>query len=198
MSKNAIMAMAPKICSPTQSVAPTDQSDESLIVQKNSVQYKKTGTPKAPKKLETPLSTTARTKCATGATPKSKASMKKSKEAKTPPRTTNTPASVVQSLSEAALISFPILINGESPSRPTQTLVKLEKLPILNTVTVRNTKTFKKDTKKMSREEGWVGTERGEIAEKPCSQCSRGHNPFTLCCVVEGMQHAAPVTQTNG
>jgi hypothetical protein len=38
----------------------------------------------------------------------------------------------------------------------------------------------------MPNEEGWVATQRGEIAEKPCHECSKGCGPFTLCCIVEG------------
>jgi hypothetical protein len=73
----------------------------------------------------------------------------------------------------------------------------LEKLPILNTVTVRAGKAFRKDAKRMSREEAWVGTERGERAEKPCDRCSRGNNPFTDCCTAEGtysIRHPHPRT----
>ena len=97
-------------------------------------------------------------------------------EASSVPETTGAPAT-----GEHA-----ILVNGQAPSKSTITLQKLSKLPILNTVTVRPKKNFKTGEKRMSREEGWVGTQRGEIAEKPCHRCSQGNNPFTLCCVVEG------------
>ncbi|KAE9372293.1 hypothetical protein N431DRAFT_536050 [Stipitochalara longipes BDJ] len=83
--------------------------------------------------------------------------------------------------------SFPIIINGKSPTKSSTNLTKLEKLPILNEVIVRSTKLFKADVKRISREEGWAATERGTIAEKACYECSKGRGPFTLCCVIEGM-----------
>jgi hypothetical protein len=190
------MAMASNVRTqpPTQSTTPSAQTEGVLAVEKTLAQCKETvtGTPKTPKKPKTPVTTPppARVKGATGATPKRKTSTKKSTTETTPPHNTNVPASVVQSLSEPALIPVPILINGEPPSKPTQTLSILEKLPILNIVTVRKTKTFKKDTKRMCHEEAWIGTERGEIAEKPCNQCSRGNNPFTDCCTVEGTYYS--------
>jgi hypothetical protein len=161
-----------------------------LAVEKTLAQCKEavTGASKTPKKAKTLVATTtqARVKGGTGATPKQKTSAKKPTAATIPPHNTNVPTSVVPSLSEPALIPVPILINGEPPSKSTQTLSILEKLPILNIVTIRATKAFKKDPKRMSYEEAWVGTERGEIAEKPCDQCNRGNNPFTECCTVEG------------
>jgi hypothetical protein len=190
--KTAIMAVASNVRTqpPTQSTTTSPQTEGALIVEKTLAQCKETvtGTPKTPKKPKTPVTTTppARVKGATGATPKQKTSAKKTIAATTPPHNTNVPVSVVQPLSEPALILVPILINGEPPSKSTQTLSILEKLPILNIVTIRATKTFKKDPKRMSYEEAWVGTERGEIAEKPCDQCNRGNNPFTECCTVEG------------
>jgi hypothetical protein len=80
----------------------------------------------------------------------------------------------------------PILINGSPPSRSTGTLKKLEKLPILREVIVRRGKLFTRLEKRMPNEEGWVATQRGEIAEKPCRECSKGCGPFALCCIVEG------------
>jgi hypothetical protein len=97
----------------------------------------------------------------------------------TPPTQTLAPAAKGQDL-------FPIVINGNAPTKSSITLTKLEKLPILNEVIVRDKKNFKTDVKRISREEAWVVTERGTIAEKACHECSRGKGPFTLCCVVEG------------
>jgi len=175
---------------PMQSTTPSPQTEGVLVVEKTLAQRKETGTgtPKAPKKPKTPVTTKppARVKGGTGATPKQKTSTKKSTVSTIPPHDTNVPASVVQSPTEPALIPVPILINGEPPSKSTKTLSMLEKLPILNIVTVRAGKAFRKDTKRMSREEAWVGTERGERAEKPCDRCSKGNNPFTDCCTAEG------------
>ena len=183
------------------SATPTYQSEGSLIVQEGPVQCKKMGTLKTPK-TKTSATTPARVKGATAATPKRKTMTKTSTTATTlPPHMTNVPVSVEQLPSAPALIPIhPILIDGEAPSKGTWTLAQLEKLPILNTVTVRNKKTFKKDPKRVSREEGWVGTERGEIAAKACNECSRGNNPFTLCCVVEGTVHKkiTQSTRNNG
>jgi hypothetical protein len=78
------------------------------------------------------------------------------------------------------------VINDNAPTKSSITLTKLEKLPILNEVIVRDKKNFKTDVKRISREEAWVATERGTIAEKACHECSRCKGPFTLCCVVEG------------
>jgi hypothetical protein len=97
----------------------------------------------------------------------------------TPPTQTHAPAAKGPEL-------FPIVIKGNAPTKSSITLIKLEKLPILNEVIVRDKKNFKTDVKRISREEAWVVTERGTIAEKACHECSRGKGPFTLCCVVEG------------
>jgi hypothetical protein len=187
-----IMAMASNVRTqpPTQSTTPSPQTEGVFVVEKTLAQCKETGTgtPKAPKKPKTPVTTKppARVKGGTGTTPKQKTSTTKSTVSTITPNDNNVAVSVVQSPTEPALISVPILINGEPPSKSTKTLSVLEKLPILNIVTVRAGKAFRKDAKRMSREEAWVGTERGERVEKPCDQCSRGNNPFTDCCTAEG------------
>jgi Protein of unknown function (DUF3716) len=81
---------------------------------------------------------------------------------------------------------FPIVINGAPPSKDTTTLKLLGNLPPLRDVVIRPGKCFTKNPLRMANEEAWVGTERGEIAEKACRECSKGCNPFTTCCVVDG------------
>lgn len=113
----------------------------------------------------------------------------------TAPATTLTPAPNVvvtpptaapEPASEPAPELYPILIDGQPPSKSTGTLKKLELLPILHQVILRPKKTLKRTEKRMSYEEGWVSTQRGNIAEQFCNECSKGCGPFTLCCVVEG------------
>jgi len=87
---------------------------------------------------------------------------------------------------------YSMLIDGKIPTRYSITLKKLENLPILNDVIIRAKKTFKTDIKKIFREEAWVGTERGTIAEVFCRECAQGKNPFTICCVIEGMYSNFP------
>jgi hypothetical protein len=105
-------------------------------------------------------------------------------------------AVVTLSLPEATVT--PILIDGSPPSKPTVTLKKLEQLPILNEVIVRPSKSFTKLKKRMQNEEGWVGTQRGEIAEKSCHECSKGCGPFTLCCIVEGRSQISLYSTSPG
>ena len=103
------------------------------------------------------------------------------------PATTPTPVpNIVLTPPNPAPQLYPIFIDGELPSKSTGTLKKLELLPILHEVILRPKKTLMRKEKRMSYEEGWVGTQRGTIAERSCHECSKGCGPFTLCCVIEG------------
>lgn len=153
-----VMGLNAKPRTPRRSTTPILHPEGALIVRESPVQCK-TPAKKTPKKCKT----------ATPATP----SPRVTEIAITPP-TPPTPL-------------YPILINNERPSKSTVALRKLEKMPVLNIVTVRETRIFKKNPERMSHEEGWVGTERGKVAFKACNQCFKGCNPFTLCCIVEGI-----------
>jgi hypothetical protein len=118
-------------------------------------------------------------------TPKSREALRSTAPATTVTTPTPVPNIVLTTPTPAPKL-YPIAIDGKLPSKSTGTLTKLELLPILHEVILRPKKTLKRTEKRMSYEEGWVGTQRGIIAERSCHECSKGCGPFTLCCIVEG------------